>query len=134
MSTARQLSAYKEICRKRVEDHQRKAYGMLPITARHPGHCPCGQTAPGPYGRGTQACPFGHGDKIVKFRGAWWNTVCVDRVQQEEFKASARFILVEDFTKRTGEVKVWEKGWTNDPAEAERWTRNLMDDERVVTR
>jgi hypothetical protein len=130
MSTLRQRVAYREILDKRHQEHQIRAYGMVPIAARHPGHCPCGQTVPGPYGRGTQACPFGPGDKIVKFRGAWWNMICVDRVTQDEFKASAKFVLEEVFANG----KTWAKAWTNDPVEAENWRRNLSDDERIIDR
>lgn len=131
MSTRNQRIAYRELCAKRLESHQIQAYGMVPIAARHPGHCKCGQMAPGPYGRGEQECPFWPGCKIVKFRGAWWNVSCVERVKLAEFKASARFVLVEDFERRPG---FWEKGWTDDAQEANIWRRNVTDGERVIDR
>ena len=62
----------------------------------------------------------------MKFRGAWWNTVCVDRVRMAEFQATARF--VEEIRCRNG----WRAlAWTNDPAEAERWRRNIADEPEV---
>lgn len=130
MSTRRQLNAYKEIQSRRHEAHLIKTFGMLPIAARHPGHCPCGQEAPGPYGRGLQACPYGPGTKIAKFRGSWWNIICIERVKLEEFKASARFVLEIS----CGRHGYQPKAWTNDPAEHAIWTRNLLEDERITDR
>lgn len=86
------FAAYKRVKNAQHDDHLRKTYGMLPIRARHPGHCACGQKAPGPYGRGEQDCPFDAGTPIVKFRGAWWNTICVDRVKLAEWRSTCRFV------------------------------------------
>ena len=125
--TTKQAVAYRELRAKRLQAAQIAAYGMVPIRAKYAGHCPCGQARPRPYGRGQQACPYGQGDHIVKFRGAWWNAACVDRVRQEEFRGTAKYVLVEVTRRRDGSERVWEKAWTNDTAEAERWRRRAAE-------
>jgi hypothetical protein len=140
MST-RSYNAYKEICRKRVEDHQIKTYGMLPITARFDGKCGCGRIHPAGtcvgygYTLATDTpCKFTRGTQIVKFRGSWWNVSCVERVLQEEFRASAKFVLEDVCKRRDGSIKYIPKAWTNDPAEAAKWREMLDDMERIVER
>jgi hypothetical protein len=144
--STRSYAAHKEICRKRVEDHQRQSFGMLPIAARHPGKCGCARVFPAgsiiASRSGVAAmtatavpCNFGHGDKIVKWRGSWWNVSCVERVQQEEFRATCRFVLEEK-----GRKAWYPKGWTNDEKQAQTWRElaAMIEDpelaERVIER
>jgi len=102
----------------------RATYGMLPIKARFLGKCGCGRVFAERDGwpAGTP-CRFGAGDLIVRFRGAWCNLICIDRIKQDEFKASARFVLEDVITLRSGEVRRVPKAWTNDEAEAAKWRR-----------
>jgi hypothetical protein len=128
MSTRRQIAAYREICNARHEDHMRKTYGMLPIPARFMGKCGCGRIFEERDGwtAGTP-CRFGRGDKIARFRGGWWNLQCIDRVKAEEFQQSARFVLEDVITLKDGTIKAFAKAWTNDPKEADIWSRNAAD-------
>jgi hypothetical protein len=137
MSTARQIAAYREIKQTRLEENQRKAYGMVPIKARHPQACGCGRVynISDGYGRDGVACSMRVGDRIVKFEGKWMNVNCVENIKQDRFRATCRFVLEE----RT--PKGWRAtGWTDDPKQAQTWRElcAMIDNpelgERVVDR
>jgi hypothetical protein len=85
--------AQRQRINEKIRKHQIDAYGAPVVNAHFKGHCGCGRITAGPYGLGTQVCPFFSGDRIVRFRGAWWNVSCVDRIQLEEFHATCRFVL-----------------------------------------
>jgi hypothetical protein len=132
MATARQVAAYREIQAKRLADQQIKTYGMVPIKAKYQTKCGCSrihhQGESGHWVSGVwveeHPCGIGRGELTVKFRGAWWALGCVDRVQQEEFKASAKYVLVEIWQGKGGERRT-EREWSNDPRQAEVWRRNI---------
>lgn len=101
------FAAYKRIKQSEHEAHLLKTYGMLPIRARHAGKCGCGR---------HDADKFGPGDTIVKFRGAWWATHCVDAVRFEEFRATCRFV------RQIHVAGAWrDLDWTDDAAAAQVW-------------
>jgi len=145
MSTLKQRMAYRELQAARLKDAQVKAYGMVPFAARHKGKCGCGKIHSAGEGWGSfvkdTPCGFLTGDKIVKFRGAWWNVSCVDRVKLEEFRATAKYVRVVTFLSRlSGEVRTVEKDWSNDLKDVERWREEIESEatpgreEKVVER
>lgn len=139
MSTARQYAAYKRIKQLQNEDHQRKAYGMMPIPARHPQVCGCGRVfnVKDGYGHDGVSCSLRPGYPIVKFEGKWMNTACVDQIKLDRFRVTCPFVR-ELRTKRHDRwVPV---DWTSDPKVAQLWREvialqeNPLCDERVVER
>jgi len=110
-ASAKQAAAYRLIKQRQCEDHQRQAYGMLPISARHPGRCGCGS---------HQFIP---GNKIVKFRGSWWVTGCVEDIRLAESRAAAPFV------KQVETREGWKPiDWSYEAKVADLWDEELQDE------